>query len=316
MTLRPCPGWSCDRALRESEFLCRNCLHKAERALADLAALTRDLEVTTTRQDRVTVGGKRGTGTEPPLPVNLAADQRGRDTLELLFEWTDYIALWHGVKGLPLFARHIRLTELVPSAVALLLRYSEWMRSNEQGPMLADAVHAVRRNLMRLVDQRPARLYAGPCGADLDYPGYRCGLPLFREWGRDDIICDGHNPDRAARRLWTSTGCGTVHPAVDRSVFLLAAVEETLLPLRLLWESLYLLVPGTDLDWKTVQRWTKPRTERVTVGTRVRVNHVPPRLDAVSIDQQGVPLFRGGDVLALARDSIPRRGRRRTRGAA
>lgn len=314
-----CPGFRCDRPLRD-EYLCRACHHRAERALGDLVALARDVEVTVTRQDRITNPGKRGTGHAQPLIANLRASDQARTVFELLFEWADYVAQWNGVKGLPIFTHHRPLTELVPIACAILLRYTDWMRNNEQGPTLADAIHQVRRDARRIVDQPPARLYAGPCLADLGYPpelGYDCRLPLFRKWGADDIECDGHNPDKAMRREWLSRGCGTIHPASDRDGFMVTAAEEHLLPLRLLYDSMHVLVPGFALDWKTVQQWTRERRQRLVIGKtktgreRVRIIVTAPRLMPASIGSDGRELYRGDDVLRLARDCEPRRGRRR-----
>lgn len=328
---RTCPGHGCGRPLTDG-YLCHRCQHRAERVLADIAALTRELEATVARQDRVATSSRgsrvpdqdwRGeTHALPvtPSPANVSASTRARTVLELLFEWADYVAQWHRMRGLPLLAAHRPLGELVPQAVAMLLSRADWMRSNEQGPTLADAIHQVRRDLRRLVDQPPERLYAGPCRADLGYDpelGYACGLALYRKWGADDITCDGHTPQPRPGQL-QPTGCGTVHPAGERSEFMVAAVEEHLLPLRLLWESLYVLVPeAAGIDWRTVQQWTRERRQRTVVGTtatgreRVRITVTPARLEPASVDLDGRPLYRGGDVLRLARDAQPRRGRKR-----
>lgn len=333
---RPCPGLACDTALGEVEFLCRKCQHRAEKALGDLPALTRDLEhVTVARQDHIqhASSGKARTPDEDwrgsthalvrtPWPADVNASQRGRDVLELLFEWADHIAHWYDQRGMPLFTQHRPLTELVPYAVAMILGHSDWMRTAEQGPDLANAIHCIRRDLRRIVDVRPARLYAGPCNADLGYGdglGYTCGLSLFRQWGADDIACDAHQPSGAVG-WWPSTGCEHTHLAADRTEHLRASVEEHLLPLRLLWESLYLLEPkASGIDWKTVQQWTKERRQRTVIGVtatgrdRVKIHVTPARLAAAGHDGKH-PLYRGADVLALARDTGARRGRKRTRG--
>jgi hypothetical protein len=264
---------------------------------------------------------------QTPWPANVTASDRGRVVLDLLFEWADFVAQWHGVTGLPVFARHVPLGQLVPQAVAMLLSRADWMRHNEQGPVLAEAIHQVRRDMRRLVDMRPARLYAGPCRADLDYPpelGYVCQVPLFRKWGSDEIVCDGHQP-QPRPASWYPTGCGAVHAAADRDEFTHAAVEEHLLPLRLLWESLYKLEPtAAAVEWRTVQQWTRPREQRIPIRDKqgrprfdrrgremVRIHTTPARLEPAGVDWQGRPLYRGSDVLRLARDDRTRRGRRR-----
>jgi hypothetical protein len=306
-TAHPAPG------LRPDEYLCRGCVRHAERILGDLPSLTRDLETTVTRQDRAAKSG-RGTKTERPLPANLIAADRGRTTLELLFEWADFVAQHYGVKGLPMFAAHRPLTELVPPAVAILLTHAEWMRTNEQGPGLAEAIRCVRRDLRAIVDRKPERLYAGPCLADLGYDptlGYDCRLPVYRPWGTDDITCDGHTVNVTPGQ-WTASGCGRLHLAADRKEWLLAEVTSRLLPLRLVWESLYVLIPDCQVEWETAKQWTRERRQRVDDPARKRPRIIvsPPRLEPQSWAAE-TPLYRGADILRLAEDKQPRRGRRR-----
>ena len=304
MSDRTCPGYGCSSPL-DNEYLCRRCQHRAERILGDLPALTRELRTTVTRQDRVATG-RRGMGAEQPLPVNVSASDRGRQVLELLFEWADFVAAAYGVKGLPVFARHIPLEALVPQAVSVLLARSDWLRFNEQGPDLASAVWSVQQGLRRIVDCAEERLYAGPCYAELDGTG-KCGLSLYRRWGADVIVCDGYRPDTPG----PFQGCGASHAAVDRHAFLVASVEEHVLPLKLVWESLYVLVPGCDVPWRTALQWTKERRTRDATGPRVRIRVTPPLLTPAAVDWRGRPLYRGEDILRLAQDKKPRRGRRR-----
>lgn len=335
---RTCPGYGCEAPLRD-EFLCRKCQGRAERALGDLCALTRDLEVTVARLDKAQRNASsrgvadldwRGSDhalAQNPWPADVLTAQRGRDVLALLFEWADFVAGRNHMTGLPVLAAYRPLTELVPQAVAVLLHCTDWMRTDEQGPDLANAIHSVRRELRQLVDCRPERAYAGPCMADLDYPpelGYLCGLRLFRQWGADEIVCDGHKPNSESGQRYT-TGCGSTHATTARLEWLRAEVEGQLLPLRIIWEDLHDLIPDCQVDWETAKRWTRERRERVPLRDkhgqplrdrngreRVQIRVTPPRLDP-----QGwigdVPLYRGSDVLRLAEDRDVRRGRKRIR---
>jgi hypothetical protein len=328
-TARLCPGsHTIDHpapGLRNDEYLCRGCVRHAERVLGDLPSLTRDVEVTVTKQDRSTKG-RKSSGKEQPLPANLSASDRARRSLELLFEWADHVAAWNGSTGLPAFTANRPLQELVPQAVGILLHHGDWMRSNEQGPDLANAVRCVRRDLRAIVDRRPDRLYAGPCEADLDYPpefGYRCGLPLYREWGTDDITCDGHTVNLLPGQ-WSPTGCGHTHPVAERREWLRAEVDGRLLPLRLVWESLYVLIPGCQVEWDTAKQWTREREQRIPIRDKhgqqrydrrgkpmVRIHTSPPRLEPQGWAIDDSPLYRGSDILMLAEDKRVRRGRRR-----
>lgn len=340
---QPCPGHHTPErpapGLRPGEQLCHHCVRRAEHQLTEIAALAGQLDrVTIARLDRVqhAAGAARrapdqdwrGTANAlpaTPWPANVDAAERGREVLELLFEWADHVAAWHRIEGLPAFTRHVPLAQLAGRAAAVLVHHSRWMRDQQQGPDLAHAIWCVRRDLRQLVDTQPARLYAGPCGADLGYGeglGYRCGLPLYQAWGRDTIRCDGHRPSGDQRPRW-NTGCGAGHEVTDRQVFLRASVDGALLPLKLLWQSLHVLVgqPASDVAWKVVEAWTRPRTQRVETVARsgrklVRLVTTPPRLTAAGVDLAGRPLYRGGDVLQLAEDGQRRRGRRRITRAA
>jgi hypothetical protein len=145
--------------------------------------------------------------------------------------------------------------------------------------------------------------------------GYGCRASLYRRWGADDIVCDGYEPDR---RKLGGFGCGSVDPAAARAEFLVESVGEHLLPLRLVWESLYVLLPGCEVAWKTVEQWTKARVSEAEVapstgGTRTRITRTPARLEVAGWDGRDRPLYRGADILRLARDGEQCRGRRRTR---
>jgi hypothetical protein len=311
MTDRTCPGYGCGAALRDG-YLCRSCQRRAERILGELPSLAREVETTIARQDRGATG-RRGDGAEQPLPVNLTAGDRARhpDVLPLLFEWADHVAACYSVTGLPVFAAALPMTVTVPRAVAVLLRYADWMRLAVQGPELANALSCVRRDLRKIVDRPPSRTYAGPCQARVAIVddgavvgGRRCPLALYRYWGADEITCDGHL-DPEGRE-----GCGTVHPASERAEFLVDQVRQQLLPLRLVWESLYVLLPGCQVDWATAQRWTRPQRIRDDAGVRIKIRVVAARLEPQAWAGD-TPLYRGADILRFAEDKAPRRGRRR-----
>jgi len=287
--------------------------------IGDLPSLTAECDVTIARLDRVGRGaGHRKKGDEQPLLVKVRGDGKPVSdvvdtTLQLLYEWSDHVATYYGWPSLPLHVRgDVRPPRslLVPAAARTLLCHADWMRIDQQGPDLAHAVWRIRSDLRAVIDRPPERTYAGPCQAPIlvmeTLPGAgntisvrghetRCDRDLYRRWGSSTIVCDGYDPDPRKRE----GGCGTEHLAVNRDAFLVVTVKEQLLPLRLLWESLYVLMPGCTVDWETVRRW--PR----------RNNGSPPRLTSNVTTAAGVALYRGSDVLALAADTMPRQGRRR-----
>lgn len=319
--VRTCPGHGCTRPLNDSEFLCRGCQRRAERILGDLPSLARAVEETIAKLDTGgnVSGGSRGVPESQP-PANLAASDRARDkdAFGLLFEWADAVAADYGMKGLPIRLDRIPLSTVVPAAVAILLSRSEWFRRHPDGPDAASAIWHVQRNARRIVDRRPDRWYAGRCGAAHEHEapcscrchvtssnlamcdvnagyGTGCGPHDTTSWvcdralyalpGRAEVTCDGWRQD------WL--GCGRVHLATERSAFILATLEDELVPLDLILAALPTLIHRNP-DAATVRQW------------RHRQKIVPKSQTVL-----GVVLYRGGDVIKAALDTDARPGPRR-----
>lgn len=335
MTDRPCPGHDCARPLNPDETLCRRCTHRAERIIGDLPAEAIELDITISRQTRTATNGRRRLrddeieqdwrGTEHaqparPLPWNEHAATNGDDALALLYEWADYIAQWHGEKGLPVRTSRPAAgrAPLATQAAGILLRHIDWIRTAQQGPDLAHAMWITRQRVRALTDRPLERVWAGPCHALLPATvthtdgtitvsptKTRCQLDLYRAWGSDTLTCDGHNDPGG------QPGCGAVHTLDDRrKKWLLAALDEHHVPLRTAWETLPLLLAAdiTAPEWDTVRKWTQYQDKTDERGKTYRV---PPRLRPVAVTSRGVKLYRGGDILQLVADQQPRRGRRR-----
>jgi hypothetical protein len=305
----------CGAQVADAAVLCNRCVRITERRLGDLPALIEQLELTVSRQARGggRGGGHRKKGDDQPLPFNIAASGK-RSLIALLEEWADVVAQGAGIRGLPLRPAVTTDTNRVRAAVGRMLTKEalNWLRNGNQAAGAFDAIWSIRDQLRSAIDRRPERLYAGPCNANLsftidvddqdniqilDKPS-RCSRGLYRKWGDEVITCDGYDP---TARIQLPLGCGATHTAAERRDFLLASVEDHLLPLRVVWESLYVLLPDADVTWETARKW--PRRQR----------NVPPRLNARAITDQGDELYRGGDILDLARDDAPRVGRRRQR---
>jgi hypothetical protein len=332
-TSRNCP--LCERDAGVT-MICERCVRATERRLGDIPALVDELELTLSRQGRGGRGaGHRKRGDDQPLPFDIAASGK-RSLINLLAEWADLAAAESHAGGMPWHHSQWE-SDLgqTRAAVSVLQRHLSWFRVGEQAPIAARAIETIRNQLRSAIDRVPERLWAGPCHAELpaaistteagaitvtlnasDTPP-RCELQLYRKWGEELITCDGHNdPDETG-------GCGAVHTIDGRRDFLLTSIEEQLLPLRLVWESLYELLPGCNIAWETVRKWPRkqtkprrdPRTGQPLTDRRGRrlVTVVPPRLHVRTVNLLGTELFRGGDIIDLARDEIPRRGAKRTR---
>lgn len=171
------------------------------------------------------------------------------------------------------------------------------VRFDEAGPVMHREILDLRRRMIRAVGRSPSRIYAGPCEAPLD--DGQCKRPLYA-WParrRDDdgepvrpddddsdaVICDGYRPpfDRSDGYDPTDHGCGAKHYRTDRRAWLLADLEDRLLPLSLWQDTLPGLLDG--IQWPTNRstwwRWAKLLPVKTVID--------------------GVEFFRGGDVIDL-----------------
>lgn len=276
-------------------FLCRYCLGKLGRDIGDLTALMHEVSVVATGQARVYRAAKRveiddeiveldeeyahrmaaiparlrsrdGRMALPStaLPVNL-------DARELLYDAYDTLAAWCGSLG----ALEIGSSQLV----AYLLTHAPDIRFLEDAAQCYDEITYLHSRLEYAVDRSPERIYAGPCHADRD--GVRCERDLYAPPGksRDDaaeIVCDGHRGDEE--------GCGATHLAGDRKEWLLASLEDSLVPL----DELRAFVKSTlHMPWPpggTVRSWVNRK--QIQPHTVIH----------------GVDFYRGGDVLEKVRE--------------
>lgn len=293
---RPCPGHDCAAVLRESEFLCGRCVHRADRILGDLVAETHELETTITRQARISTGGHRKKGDEQPLPVNLKAAHDGDNALMLLFEWADFIAQRHKQPGMPVRTTGVdKRVQMVTQAVGIIHRHIAWLGADEQGPECASAIWHVRRNLRRIFDRPADRWYAGPCETKgvvtVDIDDYDtitaniagiCQAQLYAEPGKLQIKCDGWHQD-------DHDGCGTVHTFEQRRVWLIEYMQGALVTI----DDTLAVLPTLFPDYP------KPRRDSITGWVR------SGRLQAQGANHVGEPTFVGIELLDLIKAYKP-----------
>jgi hypothetical protein len=181
---------ACGKPTSEAAYICGDCKEELWRAIGDAPTLSGELEVTLTRQARMTDGGVRA-ATEAPLPYDTAASEllhairaelvalarlcvdhdvasRGgpldwpADTVEAMSSWL----LWRidGIAGQPWAADAMRLAQLTSRA--------EYV-----------------------IDRPPEKTFAGPCGD--------CGRDLYAQHGAVIVTCTcGEQYDLAERRAW------------------------------------------------------------------------------------------------------------------
>jgi transcription elongation factor Elf1 len=139
--------------------------------------------------------------------------------------------------------------------------------------------------MRRRIDLPPTYFYCGPCN------GRTVSMQLTADNGMltyeaETEKCTGSLYALLTSKTVSCRNCGTIYDVATRRQWLLAELEDALLPLRLVWEALPRLV-GVQPDWETVRRWPK------LTG--------PRHLDVRGLTTTDVELFRAGDVLALVR---------------
>lgn len=277
--------------------LCRNCGTELRRAIEELPGLMHDLSVLATGQARV----YRRNGKPVPmhdlvaweaeraaLParlrapadtmtliatrtmVNLAARDKLDETWNALTTWAR-VLLDHGAGDLPdpVTAR---------SLATWLAERINAVRYDEAGEQMHTGITKLRGQLVHLVDRAPSRVYAGPCHAPL--ADGRCERPLYAWPGDEPILCDGFGAESSY-----DVGCRAEHTRAERAEWLLAELEDMLMPLAF-WQA-----------W--LPELLKERLDDIAPRSVVTAWVRQGRLVAKSINKDAVELFRGGDMVRL-----------------
>ena len=274
-----CGGIPCDA------FICRPCTNGLERAIGDMTSLLHEVSVLATGQTNVYRTAPARPGPDEELAdleeeyghrnARVPAWLRSRDgriTLpstrpvvnldarDLLSDAFDTLLTWASLIG----ADEISSRNVVP----WLLTNINDARFHEDAAQMHDEITYLHRRMTSAVDRSPSRLYAGPC----QYEG--CERDLYAWPNGDEITCDGYRGD--------DLGCGQVHTTDDRHYWLIATLDDALLPLDVLRFALPRLLP--DL----------PNAPAVTWRTWVHRKRLVPHGLA-----GGTDLYRGGDAIKL-----------------
>ncbi|GAB2677633.1 hypothetical protein [Thalassiella azotivora] len=260
--------------------------------------LHRDLGATRTRQARVGGGsGARSTG-ERPVPW---VDQASRAQIELgaaLARWVRVVESGRGVSP----ARKDS-----ESVAGWLLGQVAWLRRHPSaGEAVTEVVDAVRA-AARVIDSRPQRWYAGPCRAPLDGAddcpcdchdtGDACTVQGGCDGNHQGETCDRHLYAVPGRATVECPACGAEHDVEARRAWLLAAAEDQLAHAALVATAVTTL--GRPVTVDRIYKW-KSRG----------------RIVEHSVDHQGRPLYRVGDILDLLAGATPGTGAARSTEAA
>lgn len=180
-------------------FLCRNCTDTLTRDLKAIPWLLEDLEITITRQDRLSDVSDRSSD-EHPLPIRLDPMEVRRDLHSTLAAWAQHVAGKHQGLGPGVW------TELA-LAQYLLAHIGDILTDPAAGEC-ANEIGNARLRAQRTIDKPVERVFAGPCDD--------CDKDLYAHPSAAEVKCI--NPE-----------CGAVYPIEARRQWLLGKAEDQLL---------------------------------------------------------------------------------------
>jgi len=132
-----------------------------------------------------------------PLPINLDASQHHHAAITELLTWARHVAD-ATCTALP---THNPQEHYLATLTKWLAGRLEWLRARPEAAEAMDGITTACRAIVRVVDRRPDRWYAGVCGANT-MTG-RCEEELRPVAGAQTIRCEcGAQHDAAARRAW------------------------------------------------------------------------------------------------------------------
>lgn len=159
----------CARPLPHHAHLCGECRRWLDRRLRSIPELVDQLDVTVTRQARISVGGK----SSEQIPFDPAASDVADDLRNTITTWARHVAEASGT-GLLDVERWPELGAWLADRLRFLNRRPEIVEFGRD-------IGRVRARVMAVIDRPPALRYAGPC---------TCGLPLYVLPGATAAACE------------------------------------------------------------------------------------------------------------------------------
>lgn len=209
-----CPVAICDRIMPGSARMCGACIAELHRELQAVPDVWADLDLTITRQAKLTSGSVGGRTPEKPLPWNERASEAADHLSVLLLGWARVIVATvttlHGpvceacTHPSCLYADLGREPFHHPAAVSEWLgRHAAALIAHPAGPVAVEELLLAVRNARCAIDAPPRDLiYAGPCDAcQGDLYARPDALTVACRWCYDD---DGQRLryEVSARRAW------------------------------------------------------------------------------------------------------------------
>jgi len=271
-----CQAGVCGRAVPPGMLVCGRCADRLFLDLAGVPGLAHALDAAHAKALRFGASRPRPPASRPaseaqeeaPLPF----DPRASVAIAVLFDtleaWVDRIAAERGIDRPP--RELYRPMDAWAVLGAWLCAHVSWLRSSPLGPEAVVKLRAAVRAACSVVDRPPDLAYAGPCRAsvvDADGLHVECGADLYARPGEPQVTC---------------RACGAAYPLSEQRQWLLAQVEDMLLPATELARAIDGL--GVEVTPTAIRKW-KQRGRLAPHGHNVR----------------GHPLYRVGDVLDVVK---------------
>lgn len=225
-------------------FLCRVCSDKLRGDLSAVPWLLEDLEVTITRQDRLSDPSGRGSN-ERPLPIRLHAMEARRDLNTTLASWAMHIAgRLDGLEG-------DGWTE--PRLAVFLLRNLNTILTDPAAGQIADEIGYAKGVAMRAIDKPTPKVFVGPCED--------CEMDMYAHPSAAEVECK--TPD-----------CGAAYPIEARRRWLLGKAEDHLLTAPEMSRALPNLL-GRSVGLDELKGLLRRRRDRIAQHPPVKLNGPP-----------------------------------------
>jgi hypothetical protein len=268
-------------------YACSSCANRAGGHLhdiADMAGAARDVAHGFARR------GPGGSGTDPRLPLNLAATQRLDAVQNMLTGWARHVGTERGV-GIPFAGGALHLDQVVLVA-QWLPGHVEWIRHRKECDEFLADVEACARIVAGIARGPASQRYLGPCGA----PTW-CDVTTFDRPPGSDVVegapCPGDIYAREGAQHGACRTCGATVGVEDRRAWLDAEVRSHAFRASQIAEA-YGVNVNTIRSWAArgqlksywrteggiVAEWTEPREGEM----RERLHYVGDVLDLAAAD--------------------------------
>lgn len=249
----------CSSPTGDGGRLCRTHTDDLQRDLHAIPELVQELEVTITRQARITAEKHGGRSAERPLPWNLHASDKATELNATINAWALDVSRLAEDERDRLAEHHYTDT---PAVAAWLARNLHTLRQHQEAGQAYDELTNAVREARRSVDRPLERIFAGQCLVEHE-DGWVCKEDLYAAPGKAHATC----------RV-----CGARHDMAKRREWMLSCIEDQVAYSGLLAGLVSNL--GVQIGSSTIRRYA-------SAG----------RIKVISVDAKRRPLYRIGDVL-------------------